>query len=67
MAQSFGNRSLDTIDDVFVEAGGFLKQLRDDPDKLKCLNTFAESHAIIDWILKETKSKTIMVYFLWLY
>lgn len=55
--QSFGDKSLNAIDEKFEVAGSFLKKMKDDELKLECLNAFAESRSIIDWILKETKGK----------
>ena len=55
VVQTFGDGSLGTIDKRFIVAGSFLKSIKDDHAKLDCLNAFAESYAIIEWILKETK------------
>ena len=54
MVQTFGDKTLNTIDEKFEVAGSFLKTMKNDKLKLECLNAFAESHGIIDWILKET-------------
>ena len=59
---SYGNKSLNTIDEKLIVADSFLKIMQDDKFKLECLNAFAESHSIIDWIFKEIKGKIFMDY-----
>jgi hypothetical protein len=55
VVQSVGDKSLNSIDDKIIVAGGFLKKLNNEPGKLDCLKAFAESLDIVEWILKETK------------
>ena len=55
VVQSIGDRSLNSIDEKFIVAGGFLKKFMNEPGKLECLKAFADSLDIVEWILKETK------------
>ena len=54
MTSSIGNKPLSAIDESLVDAGDFVKELKDDNSKLDCLHAFAESLKIVDWIRKET-------------
>ena len=51
----FGDRTLNTINKKIVEAGSFLRRLKDEPQNLESLDAFAESHNVIAWIQEETR------------
>lgn len=59
MTSSIGDRPLSSIDKSLVAAGGFLKELMKDCCKLRCLEAFANSFKIVDWIRKVTSKGCI--------
>lgn len=61
VVQSVGDRSLNSIDEKFIVAGGFLKKFMKEPGKLECLKAFADSLDIVEWILKETKGTCMYI------
>ncbi len=49
------SKSLDSIDEKLIRAGEFLSMIKDDHSKRICLEVFAKSINIVEWIRKETK------------
>ena len=49
------SKSLDSIDEKLTGAGEFLSMIKDDRSKIICLEVFAKSINIVEWIRKETK------------
>lgn len=49
-----GSKPLSSIDEHLMDAGSFLKDLMSDRNKLDCLEAFADSLMVVDWIRKET-------------
>ncbi len=48
-------KSLDSIDEKLIRAGEFLSMIKDDRSKITCLEVFAKSINIVEWIRKGTK------------
>ena len=49
------DQSLAIIDENLIETGGFLKEICDDPQRVRCLQAFTKSQDIVIW-LRETTS-----------
>ena len=50
------DQPLEVIDASLVEAGEFLRLVEGDSNKMKCLEVFANSLEVVEWIRSETKS-----------
>ena len=48
---------LSSIDSKLTKAGKFLEQFEDNPQKVDCLQTFANCINIVEWIRKDTKGR----------
>lgn len=59
MSSAMKGKSLEAIDISLIEAGDFLKGFEEGKAKLSCLQAFAESLDIIEWIRNETKSELL--------
>ena len=55
MSSSMKGKTLEAIDASLIQAGDFLKIIEGDRNKLMCLEVFADSLDIVEWIRKETK------------
>ena len=51
------DKSLNYIDDSFIQTGEFLSDISSDPRKLQCLNVFIECQSIVHWIQTETEGR----------
>ncbi len=54
------SKSLDSIDEKLIGAGDFLSKIKDNRSKIECLEVFAKSINIVEWIRKETKGNCII-------
>ena len=61
VTSSIGNRPLSYVDKSLIVAGDFLKEHMNDTTKLHCLQAFADSFKIVEWIRKETPQGIISV------
>ena len=55
MATSGGNQTLSDVDESLVQAGVFLEDIANNPQKVECLDTFVMCKDIVKWLQKETK------------
>ena len=55
MSSTMKDKTLEAIDASFIEAGDFLREVEGDRRKLHCLEIFADSIAVVEWIREETK------------
>jgi hypothetical protein len=55
MSSTMKDKTLEAIDASLIEAGDFLREVEGDRKKLRCLDIFADSIAVVEWIRKETK------------
>ena len=49
------DKPLEAIDASLIEAGDFLREVEGDRRKLHCLEIFADSLEVVEWIRNETK------------
>ena len=56
---SVREKSLEYIDDSFIETGDFLKGISS--KKLECLKVFTKCQSIVNWIGNETKGGLLIV------
>ena len=49
------DKPLEVIDESLIEAGEFLRVVEGDSNKMKCLEVFAGSLEVVEWIRNETK------------
>ena len=55
MSSTMKDKPLEVIDANLIEAGEFLRLVEGDSNKMKCLEVFAESVEVVEWIRNETK------------
>lgn len=55
------DKPLEVIDASLIEAGEFLEQVEGDSDKMNCLEAFASSLEVVEWIRTETKGICVAV------
>ena len=55
MSSTMKDKTLEAINASLIEAGDFLKEVEGDRRKLRCLEIFADSVEVVEWIRKETK------------
>ncbi len=56
---SVREKSLEYINESFIETGDFLKGIS--PKKLECLQVFTKCQSIVNWIRNETKGGLLIV------
>ena len=49
------DKPLGSVDQSLVDAGKFLGKVKEDRRRLDCLQVFADSKEVVDWIRNETK------------
>ena len=64
MSSTMKDKPLEVIDAALIEAGEFLRLVEGDSNRMKCLEVFADSLEVVEWIRKETKSIYIIIYYL---
>ena len=62
MSSTMKDKPLEVIDASLIEAGEFLRLVEGDSNKMECLEVFAESLEVVEWIRNETKG----IKFVWL-
>ena len=55
MSSTMKDKTLEAIDASLIEAGDFLKEVEGDRRKLHCLQIFADSIEVVEWIRNETE------------
>ena len=55
------DKTLEAIDASLIEAGDFLREIEGDRRKLHCLEVFADSIAVVEWIREETKGSEVCI------
>ena len=55
MSSTMKGKTLEAIDVSLIEAGDFLRIFEGDKSKLMCMEVFAESLDVVQWIRSETK------------
>jgi hypothetical protein len=57
------DKPLEVIGASLIEAGEFLRLVEGDSKKMKCLEVFAKSLEVVEWIRNETKGITMTMIF----
>jgi hypothetical protein len=49
------DQTLKDVDDSLIEAGKFMEDVAEEPDKVRCLERFAKCKEIVKWLKEVTK------------
>jgi hypothetical protein len=55
------DQTLQDVNDCLIDAGRFMKDVAEDPNKVECLETFSRCQDIVKWLKEVTKGYITLV------